>query len=81
MMVLSRSTIDQLHRLSCRIQVLQQFQRLLTTEATLADVSHLLACVEANYGAESLLEDVIQHLVGEHLALQIECRGTTRRSA
>jgi hypothetical protein len=77
MMVLSRSTRDQLHRLICQIQVLQQFQRLLTTEATLADVSHLLACVEANYSAESPLEDVIQHLVGEHLALQIECHFST----
>ena len=77
MMVLSRSTVDPLRHLSYQIQVLQQFQRLLTTEATLADVSQLLACVEKNYGAESLLEDVIQSLVGEHLALQIERRETT----
>ena len=78
MMVLSRSTVNQLHLLNCLIQTLQQSQRLLATEATLADVSRLLACVEANYGADSPLEDVIQHLVGEHLALQIERREAAR---
>lgn len=76
MMVLSRSTGDQLRCLDCQIQALQQFQSLLATRATLADVSHILACVEASYGAESLLEDVIQQLVGEHLAIQIERRKT-----
>jgi len=78
MMVLSRSAGDQLHYLNYQIQAFQQFQRLLEARATLADVSDLLAHVEANYGAESLLEDVIQHLVGEHLALQIARRETTR---
>ena len=78
MMVLSRNTMDQLNY---QIQVLQQLQRLLTTEATLADVTTLLTCVEADYGAESLLEDVIQHLVGEHLALQIERRNLARHCA
>lgn len=73
-MILSRGTTDQLHHLSGQIQMLQQFQRLLTTEATLADVTHVLALVEADYGAESLLEDVIQCLVGQHLALQVERR-------
>jgi hypothetical protein len=80
MMILSESTGNQLRCLHCQIQALQQFQLLLTTRATLADVSHMLARVEANYGAESLLEDVIQQLVGEHLALQLECRKTISRS-
>jgi hypothetical protein len=80
MMVLSRNTGDQLHRLNCQIHALQQFQLLLTTRATLADVSHILAGVEAHYGAESLLEDVIQQLVGEHLTLQVECRKTMDRA-
>jgi hypothetical protein len=79
MMVLSRRAVDQLHHLNCQIQALQQIQRLLTTEATLADVSNLLACVEADYGAECLLEDVIQRLVGEHLTLQMERREIARR--
>lgn len=78
MLVLSRSKADQLGHLNCQIQMLQQFQRLLTSRATLVDVHYLLACIETNYGAESLLEDVIQQMVGEHLALQIECRGTAR---
>jgi hypothetical protein len=81
MMLLSRSAVDQLRYLSCQIQALQQFQRLLTADATLADVNDLLACVKANYGAESLLEDVIQRLVGEHLALQVECREATCQRA
>jgi hypothetical protein len=59
------------------IQVLQQLQRLLTIEATLADVADLLACVEAEYGDEILLEDVIQSLVGEHLAAQLAQREAT----
>lgn len=78
MIVLSKNTVDQL---SYQIQVLQQLQRLLTTEATLADVTALLASVEANYGAECLLEDVIQRLVTEHLTLQIEQRNSTCRYA
>ena len=78
MMVLSKNTVDGLNH---QIQVLQQLQRLLTTEATLADVTDLLVCVESDYGAESLLEDVIQRLVGEYLALQIEQRKSTRRYA
>lgn len=78
MMVLSRSTANQLPHLNCLIQALQQFQRLLATDATLADVSLLLTYVEANYGADQSLEDIIQHLVGEHLALQIERRASAR---
>jgi hypothetical protein len=78
MMVLSTSTLD---RLKHTIQVLQQLQRLLPIEATLADVADLLACIEAEFGAEVLLEDVIQHLVGEHLTAQIAQRGPVRRGA
>ena len=61
------------------IQVLQQLQRLLPIEATLSDVADLLACIEANYGSDVLLEDVIQSLVCEHLELQLAQRGTPRR--
>jgi len=80
MMVLSEKTGEQLRTLTCQIQAFRQFQQLLTARATLADVRTVLACVEADYGAESLLENVIQHLVAEHLALQIACRQTTRRA-
>jgi hypothetical protein len=80
MMVLSTNTGDQLRTLNCQIQAFRQLQQLLTARATLADVSKFLACVEADYGAESLLENVIQHLVAEHLALQIEYRKTIRRA-
>lgn len=76
MRVLSTSTLDQLTHM---IQVLQQLQRLLPLTATLADVDDLLACIEAEFSAEMLLEDVIQHLVGEHLAAQIAQRGPARR--
>lgn len=67
-----------LGRLTHTIQVLQQLQRLLTVSATLADVADLLACVEAEYGAEIRLEDIIQHLEGEHLALQLDQRRAAR---
>ncbi len=77
-MMVVPSTLD---RLTHTIQVLQQLQRLLTVSATLSDVADLLACVEAECGEETLLEDVIQHFVGEHLAVQIAQRGTARRSA
>lgn len=70
-MIFSKMTLN---RLSSQIQVLQQLQRLLTNEATLADVTALLILVEVNYGAETRLEEVIQCLVAEHLALQIEQR-------
>jgi hypothetical protein len=71
MMVLPSNNLDQL---SHTIQVLQQLQRLLTISATLADVADLLACVEAEFGAECSLEQVIQRLVGEHLAAQLAQR-------
>ena len=65
-------------RLATMIRVLQQIQRLFLPTATLSDVADLLACIEAECGADILLEDVIQHLVGEHLAVQIAQR-TPRR--
>ena len=74
-MALSKNTEN---RLRNQIQVLQQLQRLLAVEATLADVKALLMRVEADYGAESLLEDVIQHLLARHLVCQIEQRDATR---
>lgn len=61
-------------RLVHTINVLQQLQRLMPASATLEDVDDLLACIEAQYGAEILLEDIIQSLVGEHLAAQIASR-------
>jgi hypothetical protein len=70
-MMVVPSTLD---RLTHTIQVLQQLQRLLTVSATLADVADVLACIEAEFGAECLLEDVIQSLVGEHIALQLARR-------
>lgn len=75
-MMVVPSTLD---RLTHTIQVLQQLQRLLTISATLADVADLLACVEAEFGAECRLEDVIQHLIGEHLTLQLMQRGVARQ--
>lgn len=69
---------DTLDRLKHTIQVLQQLQRLLPITATLSDVADVLACVEAEFGAECCLEDVIQHLVGEHLGVQLAQRGRAR---
>lgn len=65
-------------RLATMIQVFQQLQRLLTISATLSDVVDLLACVEAECGADVLLEDVIQRFVGEHIALQLAQRPPRR---
>ncbi len=65
-------------RLANMIRVLQQLQRLLPISATLADVADVLACSGAECGAESRLEDVIQHLVGEHIAAQLAQRPTRR---
>lgn len=76
-MALSHNTLDQL---SHTIQVLQQLQRLLTISATLADVADFLACVEAEFGAECPLENVIQRLVGEHLATQVGQRCPTPKA-
>ena len=70
-MMVVPGTLDQLTH---TIQVLQQLQRLLTVSATLSDVADLLACVEAECGEETLLEDVIQHFVGEHIAVQLAQR-------
>jgi hypothetical protein len=68
-----------LDQLTHTIQVLQQLQRLLPIEATLSDVADLLASLQANNGSDVLLEDVIQHLVGEHIAAQIAPRRALRR--
>ncbi len=72
-MVIVPTTLD---RLTHMIQVLQQLQRLFPVSATLSDVADVLACIEACYGSEVLLEAVIQHLVGEHLAVQYAQRAT-----
>lgn len=77
MMVLP-GTLDQLTH---TIQVLQQLQRLLPIEATLSDVADLLICVETEFGPDALLEDVIQHFVGKHLAAQLELKATARLHA
>lgn len=69
-----------LDRLTHTIQVLQQLQRLLTVSATLSDVADVLACIEAEFGTECLLEDIIQSLVGEHLALQLAQRPPRQRN-
>lgn len=65
-------------QLTTMIRVLQQLQRLLPISATLTDVADLLACVEASYGSDVLLEDVIQHLVAEHIAVQLAQRPSQR---
>ena len=64
-----------LDQLTHTIQGLQQLQRLLPIKATLSDVADLLASLQANNGSDVLLEDVIQHLVSEHIAAQIAQRG------
>ncbi len=69
-----------LDRFAVTIRVLQQLQRLLPQSATLSDVADILACVETEFDAETRLEDVIQSLVGEHLAAQIAQRGPARRT-
>jgi hypothetical protein len=79
MIVLSGDTMHTLDRLKHTIQVLQQLQRLLPMDATLEDVADVLACVEAAYGAECLLEDVIQRLVGEHITMQLTQKTVARR--
>lgn len=77
MKALSDNSMD---RLTQTIQVLQQLQRLLPIDATLEDVADLLACVEAQYGSECLLENVIQGFVGEHIAVQMKQRVAVRRN-
>jgi len=72
------STLDQLAH---TIHVLKQLQRLLTISASLSDLGDLLACIEAEYGSEIRLEDVIQHLEGEHLAVQLGQRRASRRAS
>lgn len=77
-MMVVPSILDQLTH---TISVLQQLQRLLPISATLEDVADILACIEAEYGSETLLENVIQSLVGEHIAMQLALRGAVRRSS
>lgn len=78
-MVLPCAAPGALDQLTQTIQVLQQFQRLLPFDATLADVADVLACLSANYSEEMLLEDAIQSLVSEHLSLQLDRRLAARR--
>lgn len=76
-----------LDQLAQTIGVLQQVQRLLPVSATLAEVlacvetdgTEVLICIEAEYGPEMLLEDVIQHLCGRHLAPQVAQRLSMRQ--
>ncbi len=60
--------------LSCIIGVLQHLQVLLPPDATLADVAHLVLSMQQDFGSSVSLEQVIQVLVGQHLASQIACR-------
>ena len=59
--------------LSRTIGVLQHLQVLLASrpDATLADVSQLVSAMQQEFGASESLEQVIQSLVGRHLATQI----------
>lgn len=70
--------IDSMDRLATMIRVLQQLQQLLPISARLADVAEILASIETEFGAERLLEDVIQHLVAEHIAAQLARRSSQR---
>lgn len=67
---------DQLTR---TIGVLQQLQVLVADDAaTLGDVSHIFLAIQQEFGAHTSLEQVIQALVGRHLAQQIERRSEKR---
>ena len=63
--------IDPLSRI---IGVLQHLQVLLTPDATLADVAHLVLSMQQDFGSSEPLEQVIQALVGQHLASQMARR-------
>jgi hypothetical protein len=59
------------------IGVLQQLQLLMMSSwlnPTLADVAHLVLTVEHDFGSSAQLEQVIQALVGQHLAAQMAHR-------
>lgn len=62
--------------LSRTIGALQHLQVLLAGrhDATLADVSQLVAAMQQEFGSCESLEHVIQSLVGRHLARQVACR-------
>ena len=60
--------------LSRTIGVLQHLQVLLQPHATLADVAHLVLSMQQDFGSSESLEQVIQVLVGQHLALQMARR-------
>ena len=59
--------------LSRKIGVLQQLQVLMSTwtDPTLADVVRLVQDIQQDFGPDESLENVIQALVGRHLASQI----------
>jgi hypothetical protein len=77
----SNPDTDRLTQLAQAIRRLQQVQRGLPNSTTMADIADLLAGDAATYGgAEMLLEDTIQKLVGEHLTLQLEMRSADRRT-
>lgn len=62
-------------QLTRTIGVLQQLQVLIANDAaTLDDVSHLVQAIQREFGAHTSLEQVIQSLVGRHLAQQVERR-------
>jgi hypothetical protein len=62
--------------LSRTIGALQHLQVLLAgrPDATLADVSQLVSAMQQEFGSTESLEDVIQSLVGRHLAKQVARR-------
>ena len=63
--------IDPLSRI---IGVLQHLQELLPLDAKLADGAHLVLSMQQDFGSSESLEQVIQVLVGQHLALQMARR-------
>ena len=62
--------------LSRTIGALQHLQVLLASrpDATLADVSQLVSAMQQEFGPSESLEQVIQSLVGRHLARQVARR-------
>ena len=62
--------------LSRTIGALQHLQVLLASrpDATLADVSQLVSAMQQEFGSSESLEQVIQSLVGRHLAKQLARR-------
>lgn len=60
--------------------VLQHLQTLLSTDATLADIVHLVQTFQHEFGPQAPLENVIQTLAGRFLAAQVSLRKTNRNS-